>query len=642
MKKYYIALLLFCIALAIPAFKKVAAPSLIPREALLGNPQRMDVQISNDGKYVAYLAALIPGDETSKLNVWVRSIDSADDHPVTHETSRALRSFFWSNDSSEILYLQDTQGEENFRLYGVTLATKETRCYTPFDNVQVRIIPHPNEETSVILLGINKNDPAVHDVYALDLTTKELKFICANPGSVEQWAIDNNLCLRAGLRISIDGAKEIIYRPNETAPWSVIRTYALEDSYYNCSLIEYSQKHNLLYLIDTKDHDTARIIACNPDAGESTVIASDREYDITGAIINRGSEEVEAFYCNRVRPCFELIQQDGVCNRIVKAFAPYKKIISVNNRDNSQKRWLVSLSSDVSPEIYYVYDDEDGSITELFKACPDIDENLLAPMSPVSFQSSDGLTLHGYLTVPLHGKKNLPMVVMVHAGPEYRDSWGYNPRVQWLANRGYAVLQINYRGSCGYGKKFIQAAEGEWGGKMHDDLIDGVNWAVEKGIADPKRIAIFGSSYGGYAALVGAAFTPDVFCCAVDGFGMSNLVSCLKSIPPYWKAYRTRLYKMIGHPEEDEEFLKSRSPLFKVDAIKIPLFIAQGGQDLRVKQEESEQIVAELKKRAISYEYLLFPDEGHGFMHADHRLLFYKKAEEFLARHLGGSCQSSV
>lgn len=640
MKKHYIALLLLSIPLVIPAFKKVAVPPLIPLEALLGNPQKMDVQISNDGNYVAYLSALVPGDETSKLNVWVRSIDCADDHPVTHETGRALKSFFWSNDSSEILYLQDTKGEENYRLYGITLATKETRCYTPFDNVQVRIIPHPNEETSVILLGINKNDPAVHDVYALDLKTKELKLICANPGSVEQWAVDSNLCLRAGLRINSDGKKEIIYRPNERAPWSVVRTYALEDSYYNCSLIEYSQKHNLLYLIDTKDHDTARIVSFNPDTGKCTVIASDKNYDITGAIINRDNEEVEAFYCNRERPCFDLIQQDGICSRIINVFAPYGKIISVNNRDNFKKRWLVSLSSDISPETYYIYDDEDNSIAELFKSCPDSNEALLAPMSPVSFTSSDGLTLHGYLTVPLQGKKNVPMVVLVHAGPEYRDSWGYNPRVQWLANRGYVVLQINYRGSSGYGKKFIQAAEREWGGKMHDDLIAGVNWAIAEGIADPKRIAIFGSSYGGYAALVGAAFTPDVFCCAVDSFGMSNLVSCLKSIPPYWKAYRTRLYKMIGDPEKDEEFLKSRSPLFKVDAIKIPLFIAQGGQDLRVKKEESEQIVAELEKRAISYEYLLFPEEGHGFMHADHRLLFYKKAEEFLAHHLGGLQQS--
>ncbi len=354
--------------------------------------------------------------------------------------------------------------------------------------------------------------------------------------------------------------------------------------------------------------------------------------------MNKDTEEIESYYCNREKPSFAALQ-DGPCARILKTFTPYKKIIYVANRDKYMKRWIICLSSDVSPETYYVYDDEEGSITELFKTCPEIDEKDLAPVHPFSFRSRDGLTIHGYFALP-HGKKeNVPLVLLVHGGPEDRDCWGYNPRVQWLLNRGYAVLRINYRGSSGYGKKFIKAAAREWGGKMHDDLIDGVNWAVEQGIANPQKVAIFGGSYGGYAALVGAAFTPDVFCCAVDVVGISNIVSCIKSIPPYWTAYLTRIYEMIGHPEKDEEFLKSRSPLFKVDAIKIPLFIAQGGQDPRVKKEESEQIVAELKKRRIPHEYLLFPEEGHGFSNADNRLLFYQKAEKFLACHLGGSYQ---
>lgn len=639
MKRYYILLLIFFVPLVVRALKKESKPPLISREKLFGNPQKMDVQISNDGESVAYLAPLVPGDEQSKLNIWMRSIYRADDHPLTHETSRAIHSFFWSNDSSEILYLQDTQGDENYRLYGITVTTKETRCYTPFDNIQVRIVPHPNEETSVILLEINKNDPAVHDLYSLDLKTKELNFLCANPGGVEQWTIDSDLSLRAALRIKQDGTKEIIFRKNDTSPWTVLRTYALEDSFDACSIIGYSPKNNRLYLIDTKDHDTARIIACNPDTKESTVIAHDPDYDISGALMNKDTEEIESYYCNREKPSFEALQ-DGPCARILKAFTPYKKIIYVANRDKYMKRWIICLSSDVSPETYYVYDDENGSITELFKTCPEIDETVLAPVHPLSFKSRDGLTIHGYLVLP-HGKKeNVPLVLLVHGGPEDRDCWGYNPRVQWLVNRGYAVLRINYRGSSGYGKKFIKAAAREWGGKMHDDLIDGVNWVIERGIANPQKVAIFGASYGGYAALVGATFTPDVFCCAVDVVGISNIVSCIKSIPPYWTAYLARIYEMIGHPEKDEEFLKSRSPLFKVDAIKIPLFIAQGGQDVRVKQEESEQIVTELKKRCIPHEYLLFPEEGHGFSNADNRLLFYQKAEKFLASHLGGSYQS--
>ena len=621
------------------ALKKDTVPSLISRKALFGNPQKMDVQISNDGESVAYLAPLILGDERSKLNIWMRSIDHADDRPLTHETSRAIHSFFWSNDSTEILYLQDTQGDENYRLFGITVATNETRCYTPFDNVQVRVVSHPNEETSVILLEINKNDPTVHDLYSLDLKTKELKLLCVNPGGVEEWVVDSSLSLRAALRIKDDGSKEIISRKNDASSWIVLRSYDLEDSSNNCSILGFSEKHSLLYIIDTKDHDTARIIAFNLDTKECEVIAQDAYYDISSAIIHKDTQEVEAYYCNREKPSFEIIKKDGPCARIFKAFAQYKKIIYVANRDKYMKRWIVSLSRDTSPDIYYVYNDEDGSITELFKTCPAIDEKLLAPMNPVSLKSRDGLTLHGYIILPYQGKKNLPLVLVVHGGPEARDSWGYSPPIQWLANRGYAVLRINYRGSSGYGKKFLQAGYREWGGKMHDDLIDGVNWAIEQGIADPKKIAIFGASYGGYAALVGATFTPDVFCCAVDVLGISNLISCLKAIPPFWAAYRGRIYKTIGHPENDEEFLKSRSPLFKVDAIKIPLFIAQGGQDPRVKQEESDQIVAELKKRNIPHEYLLFPEEGHGFSNADNRLLFFKAAEEFLARHLGGLCE---
>ncbi len=263
-------------------------------------------------------------------------------------------------------------------------------------------------------------------------------------------------------------------------------------------------------------------------------------------------------------------------------------------------------------------------------------------MEPISFTSRDGLTIHGYLTLPPKTEgKNLPLVLNVHGGPQARDNWGYNPEAQWLANRGYASLQVNYRGSTGYGKEFLSAGDREWGGKMHDDLVDAVQWAIKQGIADPQKVAIYGGSYGGYAALVGATFTPDLFCCAVDIVGPSNLITLLRSVPPYWSALLVSLYRRVGNPDTDEEFLKSRSPLFKVDQIKIPMLIAQGANDPRVKQAESEQIVEAMKKRGIDYEYMLFPDEGHGFAKPENRLKFYAAAEKFLAKHLGGRFEES-
>ena len=610
---------------------------LIPRTVLFGNPQRANVRISPDGMYLSYLAPLVQNDETSKLNIWIRSLDKPDDRPLTQVTDRSIAGYFWSNDSSELLYIRDTHGDENYRLYGTTVETGETTCYTPFDNVQVRGIPHGNEETSVILLGINKDDPAVHDVYALDLKTKELTLICKNPGRILQWVADKTLQLRAALSLKGNGTNEILYRKDDASPWRVVRTYDLEDSANNCFIHGFSAQHTLLYLSDTQGTNTARIIALNPDTEECTIIAEDPEYDISGAFINDQTEEVEAIVCNREKPSLTCLK-DGVYERILKA-CPSDKTVSLLDHDHARRQYIIAFSSDRTPGIYYLYNDTTGTVTELFKARPDLDEEALVPLNPIQFISRDGLTIHGYLTLPYPEARQVPLVLLVHGGPELRDSWGYQGQVQWLANRGYAVLQINYRGSLGYGKKFLKAGYREWGGKMQDDLTDGVTWAIDQGIADPNKVVIFGGSYGGYAALCGATFTPDLFCCAVDIVGVSNLISFLKSYPPYWNVFLARRYITLGHPEEDEEFLKSRSPLFKVDAIKIPLLIAQGGHDPRVKQAESEQIVAELIKRNIPHEYLLFPDEGHGFSNADNRLLFFKKAEEFLAQHAGGRCE---
>jgi len=312
----------------------------------------------------------------------------------------------------------------------------------------------------------------------------------------------------------------------------------------------------------------------------------------------------------------------------------------IYNRTDEDDVWLVGFTEDNQPFSYFAYERTKRQGTFLFSNRPALAKHTLSDMTPISFTARDGLTVHGYLHLPIGSKgKDLPLVLNVHGGPWHRDTWGYEPEGQWLANRGYAVLQINFRGSTGYGKEFLNAGDKEWGGKMHDDLVDAVQWAVDEGIADPARVAIYGGSYGGYAALAGATFTPDLFKCAVDIVGPSNLITFIETIPPYWSTYLTLLKQRVGDPETEADFLKSRSPLFSVDRIKIPMLIAQGANDPRVKQSESEQIVAAMRAKGIDYEYMLFPDEGHGFAKPENRLRFYAAAEQFLAKHLGGRAE---
>lgn len=612
---------------------------LIPRQIIFGNPEKMDPQISPDGKHIAYLAPLTKNDENEVLNIWVKSIDKNDDKPLTSFTDRSSQSFFWSHDSTQILYIKDNQGDENWRLYGITLDTKEITCYTPFEKTQARLIDHKKRSNpSLLVIGLNKDNPALHDAYSLDLKTKKIELLCKNPGGVVQWVVDKKCKVLAAVQDSKAGERQVVVLKNDK--WHPIRTYSCEDTQNNCLMAGFSEKENTISMLESKEYTTARLVTIDCATGETTVRAQDPYYDMTDVSINPDTEEIEAVLCDREKPEWIILKQDSAMAKVLEAFKG-KGNKGILSHDDSQTLWTVMTGKDTSTATYYLYNSKDNTTTELFKARPQLPEAALSPMEPITYKSRDGLTIHGYLTCPRGAERTqLPMVVYVHGGPNRRDSWGYNNCVQWLANRGYAVLQINYRGSMGYGKDFINAANKEWGGKMHDDLIDGVNWAIAAGIADKNKIAIFGGSYGGYAALVGAAFTPDVFCCAVDSVGPSNLVSFLKTIPPYWEVYRAQINRSIGNPDTEEEFLKSRSPLYKADAIKIPLLIAQGAHDPRVKQAESEQIVEALKKHGIPHEYLLFPDEGHGFVNACNRLKFYARAEAFLARYLGGRCEA--
>jgi dipeptidyl aminopeptidase/acylaminoacyl peptidase len=608
-----------------------ALPPLIPREVLFGNPSKASPKISPDGTRMAYLAPV-----DGILNVWVGSIDREDYEPVTTDRDRGVRIYFWTFDSRSILYLQDVGGDENWRLHRTDLETRETKELTPFDDVQVQIVEYTKHHPMEILLAINKDDQRLHDVYRLDLRTGEMTLVAKNPGTVVGWVADADLAVRAAQAATADAGFDLLVRDSPDSDWRSVITWSSDEA-LNSGPMGFSRDGKSLYLVDARDWNSGRLVELHLDSGKLDVIAEDPEYDVGGAMIHPDSYRIQMVSFVRARRDWKVL--DSSIERDVAAITRINPgDFGIYNRTDADDVWLVGFTQDAGPVSYYAFDRKTQRAKLLFYNRPELAGLELARMEPVSFQSRDGLTLHGYLTTPtaVPDSAKGSLVLNVHGGPWHRDVWGYDPEAQWLANRGYATLQVNYRGSTGYGKRFLNAGDREWGGKMHEDLVDAVRWAVAEGHADPKRVAIYGGSYGGYAALVGATFTPDVFCCAVDIVGPSNLLTFIKSIPPYWSAFLETMYKRLGNPETDEAFLRERSPLFKVDRIRIPMLIAQGANDPRVKQAESEQVVAAMAKKGIDHEYLLFEDEGHGFAKPENRIKFYAAAERFLAKHLGG------
>jgi len=630
-------LLILCGAVLLMSFSCAKVKhEIIPREVLFGNPQKVSPRISPDGTMMAYLA---PVDDV--LNVWVKTIGQDDDRAVTKDDNRGIRRYFWAGDSEHIMYLQDVGGNENWRLYAVNLSTDEIRDLTPYEDVQVRILDRDKHFPNDLLIEMNKENPRVHDVYHLDLTTGELKLVARNPGNFAGWMADTELKVRGAMAATPDGGFDLLVRESEDATWNKVLTWDTENS-LSSDALGFTKDGDFVYCIDSRNANTGRLVKLSIASGEVEVLAEDPQYDVSRVMGNPDTYEIQAVVFERARLEWQILDES-----IRDDFNAISKLdhgdYFVYDRDNADDTWLVGFTKDDGPVSYYAYDRNTRKGTFLFDHRPELKKYRLASMEPVSFTARDGLTIHGYITYPPgKGKKNLPMVVNVHGGPYARDGWGYHPEAQWLANRGYVCLQVNYRGSSGYGKDFLNASNREWGGKMNQDVVDAANWAVEQGIADADKIAIYGGSWGGYAALVGVTFTPDVFCCAVDLVGPSNLISWMASIPPYWSSLRPLLYERVGNPETEPEFLKSRSPLFKVDQIKVPMLIAQGANDPRVPAAESEQIVAALEEKGIDYEYMLFPDEGHGFAKPENRLKFYAAAEKFLAKHLGGRFEEAA
>jgi dipeptidyl aminopeptidase/acylaminoacyl peptidase len=608
---------------------------LIPRSVLFGNPERTSPQISPDGGSLAWIA---PRDGV--LNLWVASVggeegvDWAAARPVTEDTDRGIRSFAWARDGRHVLYVQDVGGDENWRLYDVDPQTLARRDLTPFEKIHATIIGTSKRRPEEVLVGLNADNPQLHDVYRLNLATGALVKEIENPGYAG-WVADEDLVVRAAIAPKPDGSFDLVVRDSAADEFRHLLTIPAEDA-TSTDVESFSGDGRSLLMISAAGSDTGRLVRVDLATGDSVVLAEDPEADVSGVLLDPDTRDPQIVMILKDRMTYTVLDP-SVADDLTAVRALHPGDPSFSGRDEANTTWLIAFNVDDGSVTYFMYDRATKTGRLLFAARPALSGYELAAMEPFSFPARDGLVVHGYATFPPGlGRENLPAVVNVHGGPQVRDTWGYNPEAQWLANRGYLCLQVNYRGSTGYGKAFVAAGDREWGGKMHDDLIDAVDYAVTQGWADRSRVAIYGGSYGGYAALVGAAFTPDVFCCAVDIVGPSNLKTLLETIPPYWAPMIAQLYRRVGNPETDAEFLWSRSPLSRARDIRIPLLIAQGANDPRVKQAESEQIVAALTEAGIDHEYLLFPDEGHGFAKPENRITFYTAAERFLAKYLGG------
>lgn len=610
-----------------------ALPPLIPKELLFGNPERAQARISPDGKKMSYLA---PKDGV--LNVWVKTIGQDDDKVVTNDTLRGIQIHFWAQDNKHILYLQDVGGDENFHVYASNLVDGKTRDLTPFEGVRAAPVAMDPNFPDEMLVQLNKRNPSLFDLYNLRLSSGDLTPVGENPGNIVGWIPDNQFNARGAVAMAPDGGIDLLVRDTEDDEFRLLIHWGPQDG--DGTPHGFTPDGKGMYVSDPLGGDVSELKIIDCTTKDEVVIASDPRVDVGQVFTHPTKYHVQAVSFNYDQDRW-VVLDSSVKEDFAAIEAIFPGEFQIVARDIADRNWLVAFSSDVKAVRYYAYDRETRQSTFVFSARPELDEYTLAPMKFVEIKTRDGLTLPCYLTLPMGVEpKNLPMVLNVHGGPWARDSWGYHPEVQWMANRGYAVLQVNFRGSTGFGKTFLHAGDKEWGRAMQNDLSDAVQWAIDKGYADPEKVAIYGGSYGGYAALAGAAFTPDLYTCAVDIVGPSNILTLLASIPPYWEPMIKLFHNRVGDPATEETMLKERSPLFSANKIKIPLLIGQGANDPRVKQAESEQIVAALKANEQYVEYVVYPDEGHGFARPENRLDFYNKTESFLARYLGGRVEN--
>lgn len=615
---------------------------LIPRDHLFGNPTRAAGQISPDGQWLSWLAP-----REGVLNIWMAPAgDPQAARPMSNDTERPIREYFWAPDSRSLLYIQDKGGDENFLLYGIDVETGKETTLTPFENTRVQLVGGSDTHKDKLLIGLNNRDARFFDVHLLDLNTGALALVLEN-NAFAGFMADDDLQLRLAVLPNADGGTDYFRVTGNVVEDEPFKSTALEDA-LTTAPAGFTRDGKTMYWLDSDGRDTAALLAMDWESGATTLVAQDPRADIGGTLRHQQTGEVLAWSATYLKREWTALDPD-----IGEALAFLREQLEgefgIASRTDDDRKWIVANDPVVKPAASYLYDRDQGTLTQLYVTRPELADAPLRQMHTLELKSRDGLTLPSYLTLPPGTDSDgdgvpdapVPMVLLVHGGPWARDGYGFNAHHQWLANRGYAVLSVNYRGSTGFGKSFVNAANLQWGRKMHDDLIDAVEWAVENGIAPRNRVAIMGGSYGGYATLAGLTFTPQVFACGVDIVGPSNLESLLESIPPYWEPIVAQFHTRMGDPNTPEglAMLKERSPLYKAGEIVRPLLIAQGANDPRVKQAESDQIVGAMKDAGVPVTYLLYPDEGHGFARPVNSIAFTAVTESFLARHLAGRAE---
>ena len=598
----------------------------IPIEDFFKNSEISTVKLSPNGEYLAYLKPF-----QNRMNIYVRKVDDIDsEKQITKQTTRDIFAFFWK-ENDQLVFLKDFEGDENHHIFSVSAAGEDEKNLTSFKGVKFRIVdPLDGLSESHILISSNQRLKTVFDVYRLNIKTGDRELIFENPGSFEGYLTDHEGKLRAAQ--STDGVNSsIYYRETEKEEFKKILTTSFKDTFIPLLLLFTFDNKNLFILSNIK-RDKKAVQTFDPREKKIlSTIFYHPEVDVLGLTYSKKRKVLEtAWYMTwkRERHFFDSSYQ-SIFEDLKSKFP--KKEIRLASKNREEDLLVVFVSSDRNPGSYYLYHVKNKKLKKIADTRPWIKEKDLVEQQPIQYTSRDGLTINGYLSLPkIKMRKKLPVVVNPHGGPWSRDMWGYNPEVQFLASRGYAVLQMNFRGSIGYGKKFWMAGFKQWGQKMQDDITDGVQYLIDTGVADKDRIAIYGGSYGGYAVLAGLAFTPDLYACGIDYIGVSNLFTLMESFPPYWEPARKQWYEMVGHPEKDKELLKKASPLFHVDKIKAPLFVVHGANDPRVKQAEADQIVKKLESRGVKVPYLLKSNEGHGFRNEENIMEFYKLMEVFL------------
>ena len=638
MRKVFLLLASFIIAGAFTACdcddasknSEIVRAKQIPLENFFKNPEKSSYQISPNGEYFSFMAPY-----ENRMNIFVQKRGESESIQLTAETERDVAGYFWPNDK-QIIYLKDSGGDENYHLFGVNIDGTNPISYTDFDGVRAQILDDLPEQKDFMIIGLNKRNPQVFDPYRLNLTTGDMEMIAENPGNVQGWMFDHDGQLRVAIAI-VDGINQaLMYRNTEKEEWRTILTTNFKEG-FSPSFFTFDNQR----IIGTSNigRDKSAVVEFNPQTGkEIELLYKNDDYDVSSVHYSRKRKvmtSVSYTGWKRERHFFDA-ETKTMFDNLEKLLPGYEFGISSSN--DEENVYVVRTYSDKSLGSYYIYDKTKNEVEKIVEVSPWIDENEMSNQIPIAYNSRDGLKIHGYLTLPkgfnMDNAKNLPVVVNPHGGPWARDSWGFNPEVQFLANRGYAVFQMNFRGSTGYGRQFWEASFKKWGREMQDDITDGTQWLIDKGIADPKRIAIYGASYGGYATLMGLVKEPKLYAAGVDYVGVSNMFTFMKTIPPYWKPMLDMMFEMVGDLEADSLMLREVSPVFQVDKIESPLFVAQGRNDPRVNVDESDQMVEAMKARGIDIEYMVKDNEGHGFRNEENRFDFYRAMEAFLSSHL--------